>query len=62
MSGTVEARWVGPGGFQLNDGTALVPGVTVADIPEGEAHESDNWHVDVVPDPPKPVKNSGESN
>lgn len=39
----VSARWVAPYVAQLLDGTVLVPGETVVEIPEGEARESDNW-------------------
>lgn len=49
--GMIDALWVGPGGQVLADGTDLEPGVTVVQISEGEAVESDNWQ-------PVPVKNS----
>jgi hypothetical protein len=41
----VKARWVGTYEAQLTDGTVLVPGETVAEIPPGEAEASDNWEV-----------------
>jgi hypothetical protein len=41
----VDARWVGPAGMVLVDGTNLEPGVTVVQISEGEATESDNWEI-----------------
>lgn len=41
-SGFVEATWVGPDGYSLNN-TGLIPGETVVLVPEGEAIASDNW-------------------
>ena len=42
-TGYIPALYVGPPACKLMDGTDLVPGETVVDIPEGEAHESANW-------------------
>lgn len=44
MANLVEARWVGPAGYQLFDGTILGPGVTV-EMTRGEAQASDNWEI-----------------
>lgn len=54
---TVAATWVGPAGHALN-GQELVPGVTVVEIPAGEAAESDNWRAPSQPQlpPAKPAK------
>lgn len=41
----VKARWVCPTESELVDGTVLVPGETVVEIPEGEAEASDNWEI-----------------
>lgn len=41
----VDARWVGVFEAALPDGTTLVPGETVVQIPEAEAKASDNWEV-----------------
>lgn len=49
MSALISATWVGPAGMTL-DGQELVPGVTVVDVPAGEATESANW------EPVKPAK------
>lgn len=40
---TVKARWVAPYEAFLPDRTLLVPGETVAEIPETEAKASDHW-------------------
>lgn len=50
MSGKVTARWVASWEAELPGGKILVPGVTTHEIPEGEAHDSDNWEV-VVKEP-----------
>lgn len=39
----MKALWVGSFEAQLPDGTRLIPGETIADIPAGEAEESANW-------------------
>ena len=44
-SGTVKAKWVGTYEAELPDGTQLVPGETVVDLPRDEAEGSDNWQV-----------------
>lgn len=38
-----KARWIAHYEAQLTDGTVLVPGETVVEIPKAEAEESDNW-------------------
>lgn len=44
-SGTVKAKWVGTYEAELPDGTQLVPGETVVELPRDEAEGSDNWAV-----------------
>lgn len=39
----VKARWVGPAGRALIDGTKLVPGETVAQITAYELENSKHW-------------------
>lgn len=39
----VPALWVAGFNAQLPDGTMLVPGVTVVDVPADEAKTSTNW-------------------
>lgn len=56
--GLVLATWVGPGGYQLADGTQLVYGETVCSIPQGEALMSDHWHYE-APKSPKGSDKSG---
>lgn len=48
-NGLVPARWVGPGGLQLDNGVTLVPHETIVDIPQGEAVGSDNWELAALP-------------
>lgn len=43
MAKTVKARWIGPFEADLPDGTHLVPGETVVEIPAGEAESSAHW-------------------
>ena len=59
MSELVDARWVGPSGYTLVDGTSLEPGVTVCKIGHGEASASDHW--EVVDASEKPPATSGKS-
>lgn len=40
---TVKARWVAGYEASLADGTLLIPGETVVEIPAAEAEGSDNW-------------------
>ena len=39
----VKAKWVGTFRAFLEDGTELIPGETVVEIPAGEAEESAHW-------------------
>jgi len=43
VTGLVEALWVAPFEAQLPDGNRLIPNVTTASIPAGEAQASDHW-------------------
>ena len=45
MPDLVDARWQGPHRGRLPDGTDLVPGETVVQVPRAEAMESDHWEV-----------------
>lgn len=39
----VDATWRGPWGYVLPDGTALIPGETVKQVPEFQANDDDYW-------------------
>lgn len=39
----VKAKWVAPYEASLPDGTLLIPGESVIELPEGEAQSSENW-------------------
>lgn len=53
--GNVQAVWCGGAGFELSDGTALVPGETVVELPASHA-EDPKWQ------PVKPkAKRSGKA-
>jgi hypothetical protein len=38
-----KALYVGEGGNCLSDGTPLIPGVTVCEVPQSEAEASELW-------------------
>lgn len=56
MADTEEtALYVGEGGNCLSDGTALIPGVTIAMVSKGEAEASELWEpITGVPASPLP--------
>lgn len=61
MSDPIRATWTGPAGCKLPDGTELVPGETVAEVPAGEARGSENWQpVEHRKHAAKPADEKGE--
>lgn len=39
----VDATWIGPWGYKLPDGTALIPGETVWPVSEDQANDDPYW-------------------
>lgn len=57
---TVSATWVGPFEGRTPDGTALIPGETVVEVPAGEAEESAFWRPNGGKKATKPTKTKAQ--
>lgn len=49
--GKIDAKWIGPWGYKLPDGTELIPGETVRPVPEDQANDDPYWSPVELPKP-----------